>query len=175
MDEYKLGMKETGYIVAGFALMNIFARALGGIFADIVGKKYGTYGKVVLLALFLACEGIGILFFAKAESLSLSIVFLITLALFIKMSNGVTYAIVPFVNKQALGSVSGIVGAGGNVGAIFATITLISFGFRDAFSWIGMGVCATAAITLLMRFKKPVLYVEKGIDDSTDVKISKVA
>ena len=38
--------------------------------------------------------------------------------LFIKMSNGATYAIVPFVNKRALGAVAGIVGAGGNVGAV---------------------------------------------------------
>ena len=51
--------------------------------------------------------------------------------LFVKMSNGATYAVVPFVNKRALGTVAGIVGAGGNAGAVLA-----GFLFKtDAFTW----------------------------------------
>ena len=42
--------------------------------------------------------------------------------LFVKMSNGATYSVVPFVNKRALGAVAGIVGAGGNVGAVLAGV-----------------------------------------------------
>jgi NNP family nitrate/nitrite transporter-like MFS transporter len=34
------------------------------------------------------------------------------------MSEGATYSVVPFINRRALGSVAGIVGAGGNVGAV---------------------------------------------------------
>lgn len=60
-DEFSLGLKEVGFIVAGFALLNIFARALGGIFADKVGAKWGTYGKAVLLGVFLTFQGIGII------------------------------------------------------------------------------------------------------------------
>ena len=33
------------------------------------------------------------------------------------MAEGATFSVVPFINKKAIGSVSGIVGAGGNVGA----------------------------------------------------------
>jgi NNP family nitrate/nitrite transporter-like MFS transporter len=36
------------------------------------------------------------------------------------MACGATYALVPFVNPKALGGVAGIVGAGGNVGAVLA-------------------------------------------------------
>ena len=36
------------------------------------------------------------------------------------MACGATYALVPFVNSKALGGVAGIVGAGGNVGAVLA-------------------------------------------------------
>ena len=56
--------------------------------------------------------------FSQATVLSLAIPLMITFALFVKMSNGATYAVVPFINRRALGSVSGIVGAGGNAGAV---------------------------------------------------------
>ncbi len=45
---------------------------------------------------------------------------MITFALFVKMSNGATYAVVPFISRNALGSVSGIVGACGNAAAVAA-------------------------------------------------------
>ena len=35
-----------------------------------------------------------------------------------------TYSVVPFVNKRALGSIAGIVGAGGNMGAVAAGFLL---------------------------------------------------
>jgi NNP family nitrate/nitrite transporter-like MFS transporter len=40
--------------------------------------------------------------------------------LFTHMACGATYALVPFVKPKALGGVAGIVGAGGNVGAVLA-------------------------------------------------------
>jgi len=52
--------------------------------------------------------------------LVIAIPLMITFALFVKMSNGATYAVVPFINRRALGSVSGIVGAGGNAAAVAA-------------------------------------------------------
>jgi NNP family nitrate/nitrite transporter-like MFS transporter len=36
------------------------------------------------------------------------------------MANGATYSVAPFLSRDALGSVTGIVGAGGNVGAVAA-------------------------------------------------------
>ena len=41
------------------------------------------------------------------------------------MANGATYSLVPFINPKAVGSVAGIVGAGGNIGAM-----LIAFLFK---------------------------------------------
>ena len=42
------------------------------------------------------------------------------------MAEGATFSVVPFINKKAIGSISGIVGAGGNVGAFLAAILLKS-------------------------------------------------
>ena len=58
--------------------------------------------------------------FSQATTLTLAIPLMITFAMFVKMSNGATYAVVPFINRRALGAVSGIVGAGGNAGAVAA-------------------------------------------------------
>ena len=42
------------------------------------------------------------------------------------MAEGATFSVVPFINKKAIGSISGIVGAGGNVGAFLAALLLKS-------------------------------------------------
>src|SRR5690606_12841874 len=64
----------TSIILAGamagiFGGMNIFARALGGIMSDKVGKRFGLKGKGTLLGLLLVMEGIGIAFFAASGTL----------------------------------------------------------------------------------------------------------
>ncbi|HTF81152.1 MAG TPA: MFS transporter [Cytophagales bacterium] len=149
-------LKYVGFIVASFALMNIFARALGGIFADKIAEKYGTKGKVVMLGVFLFFEGLGVMLFSQTQELAAAIAVMIGFALFIKMSNGVTYSIVPFVNKNALGSISGIVGAGGNLGALLATLTFkYSGGDRNGFFYIGVAIVIISFTTYFMKFNAP--------------------
>lgn len=47
-------------------------------------------------------------------------------SLTVQMAEGATFSVVPFINKKAIGSISGIVGAGGNVGAFLAALLLKS-------------------------------------------------
>lgn len=151
VDNYKASLIMAGALASIFGFMNIFARALGGIVSDKVGKVYGLRGKGLLLAGFLVLEGIGIILFAKAGALPMAIVSMLIFALFLKMANGGTYSIVPFVNKDAIGSVAGIVGAGGNIGAM-----LIGFLFKSknitysqAFFYIGVGVAVVGLVVLI--------------------------
>jgi len=68
---------------------------------------------------------------------------MITFAMFVKMSNGATYAVVPFINRRALGAVSGIVGAGGNAGAV-----ALGFLFKtEAIDWHTALFIAGIAVT----------------------------
>ncbi|MCU7375106.1 MFS transporter [Paucibacter sp. O1-1] len=139
----------TASILAGaFGFMNIFARAVGGIVADKVGNKYGMIGKGRLLALLLALEGIGIALFAQSGSIAVAVITMLSFAMFLKMANGVTYAIVPFINRKAIGSVSGIVGAGGNVGAVLAGFLFksSSISYSQAFIYIGVAIACIAAV-----------------------------
>lgn len=113
-------LRTAGLIAGLFGGMNIFARALGGIIADRLGARWGLAGRVKWLFLALFCEGLGLMFFSQARTLTVAIPALVLTGLFVKMSNGATYSVVPFINRRALGSVSGIVGAGGNAGAVAA-------------------------------------------------------
>lgn len=131
MDDYlqntfKLNRRTAGNIVLSFALMNIFARTLGGFFGDLFGKKKGLYGRVLFLTFILLLEGIVLTTFSKITFLPLAIVFLILFSLSVQMAEGATFSVVPFINKKAIGSISGIVGAGGNVGAFCAALLLKS-------------------------------------------------
>ncbi|HRI20890.1 MAG TPA: NarK family nitrate/nitrite MFS transporter [Panacibacter sp.] len=156
VDTFKLTQSTAGLWAGVFGFMNIFARALGGIFADKVGNRYGMKGKGLLLASVLLLEGIGLLLFAQSGNLTLAIISMLSFALFLKMANGTTYAIVPFVNEKNVGLVAGIVGAGGNVGGMLfgflfksETITYI-----QAFSYIGYIVIGVSALVVVTKFAK---------------------
>ncbi len=100
--------------------MSFFARPLGGIVADRCGQHWGLPGRVKWLFLVLFCEGLLLMLFSQMRGLYTAIPVLMICGLFVHMGAGATYAVVPFVNRRALGSVAGIVGAGGNAGAVLS-------------------------------------------------------
>ncbi|CAG5069916.1 Nitrate/nitrite transporter NrtP [Dyadobacter sp. CECT 9623] len=155
-ENYETSLATAGILAGTFGFMNIFARAIGGILADKVGNKYGMVGKGRLLATLLCLEGIGIALFAQSGSLTMAVVTMLGFAMFLKMANGVTYAIVPFINRKAIGSVSGIVGAGGNVGAVLAGFLFksSSISYSEAFMYIGGAIACIAAVVALVNFEK---------------------
>lgn len=155
VDQYHASVILAGVLAGAFGFMNLFARALGGIFSDKIGKRYGLRGKGLLLAVFLVFEGIGIILFASAGSLGMAIVWMLFFALFLKMANGGTYSIVPFINKEAIGSVAGIVGAGGNIGAMLVGFLFksINISYAQAFFYIGLGVAGIGLVVLLAHLK----------------------
>jgi NNP family nitrate/nitrite transporter-like MFS transporter len=155
VDNFKATVIVAGALASIFGLMNLFARALGGIFSDKIGKVYGLRGKALLLAGFLVLEGVGIILFSKAGSLPLAIASMLFFALFLKMANGGTYSIVPFINKEAIGSVAGIVGAGGNIGAMLVGFLFKSnnLTYAQAFLYIGVGVAVVGVVVLLTSLR----------------------
>ena len=156
VDNFHLGLKEAGIIAGTFGMMNIFARALGGIFGDKAGKKWGLKGRIMILGLFLLLEGLGIMLFSTMDVLTWAIVTMLVFALFLKMSNGATYSVVPFINQKAMGAVSGIVGAGGNVGAVLAGFLFTSenISYRESLFTIGIAVTVVSFISLALSFSR---------------------
>ncbi|MES2850327.1 MAG: MFS transporter [Bacteroidota bacterium] len=150
-DDYKATLIFAGLLASIFGWLNIFARALGGIVSDKVGNRFGFNGKVSLLAILLLLEGIGIMLFSAAGGLVLAIVLLFFFGLCLKMANGATYSIVPFINPKAVGSVAGIVGAGGNVGAMAIGFLFKSMSYSAAFLYLGGAVFVTGLVVLVVR------------------------
>ncbi|RZK37480.1 MAG: MFS transporter [Pedobacter sp.] len=125
-DSFGATIAIAGLVAGIFGWINIFARPMGGIVADKIGKVWGFDGKTLLLSILLLIEGIGLIWFAKSGNIGMAIFMMFVFGLSLKMANGATYSLVPFINPVAVGSVAGIVGAGGNIGAM-----LIAFMFKS--------------------------------------------
>ena len=119
-DRFGLGLAGAGLIAGLFGLMNIFARTLGGMFGDLAGRRFGLRGRTLFLGCTLLLEGIALAVFSRMGILPAAIAAMLVFSLFVQMSEGATFSVVPFVSKRAQGAVAGIVGAGGNAGAVAA-------------------------------------------------------
>lgn len=153
-DRFGLSVGAAGLIAGLFGLMNIFARTLGGMFGDKAGIKFGLRGRVMFLGTVLLLEGIALIVFSQMSVLFLAVGAMIVFSLFVQMSEGATFSVVPFINKRALGSVAGIVGAGGNAGAVaFGFLFRIeTLAISQAFLFIGIAVLAASALVFAVRF-----------------------
>ena len=162
-DRFHLDVKTAGLIAGLFGLMNIFARTVGGVFSDFFAKNMGLHGRVLFLFFVLLGEGIMLIIFSQMSVLIIAVGTMIVFSLFVQMAEGATYGIVPFINRNALGAVAGIVGAGGNAGAVAMGFLFRaeSISSQQAFLFLGALVVAASFATLLVRFSPAVQEAEK--------------
>ena len=155
-DYFHLSLKAAGFVAASFGMMNLFARALGGLVSDRLNTRWGLHGRAMLLAGTIFAEGLALIFFSQATWLPLAIAGMMLTGLFVKMSNGATSSVVPFVNTRAVGAVAGIVGAGGNLGAVMAGFLFksASFTWPQAFLILGVLVAASSSLAFLVKFSE---------------------
>ncbi len=155
-DFFTLDVKTAGLIAGLFGLMNLFARSLGGILGDKFGIKWGLKGRVYFLFFALLLEGVALMVFSKMTVLPIAIATMIIFSLFVQMSEGATFSVVPFINKNAIGTVSGIVGAGGNAGAVAAgfLFKMENISYPQALFIIGVVVCVISLFAFLVRFSE---------------------
>ncbi len=174
-DYFDVNLVTAGAIAASFGLMNIFARTLGGIFGDNFGSFWGLKGRSFWLFIVLFGEGVALIIFSQMSVLFLAIPMLIIFSLFTQMAEGATYSVVPFVNKKALGAVAGIVGAGGNAGAVAA-----GFLFKGAMDWndvfftIGIVVIIASFLTFLLKFSPEQEEEEKALFEQAQIDLLKI-
>lgn len=153
MDYFDLTLVTAGLVAASFGLMNLFARTLGGIFGDNFGSLWGLRGRAFWLFICIFCEGLALMLFSQMSVLFLALPALLVFSLFTQMAEGATYSVVPFINKKALGAVAGVVGAGGNAGAVLA-----GFLFKNVIDWseaffiLGIVVTLASFMAFFVRF-----------------------
>jgi NNP family nitrate/nitrite transporter-like MFS transporter len=153
VDHFKLTVAQAGMAAGIFGLLALFARALGGYISDKAAAKGTLNSRVTVLFIMMIGEGIGLLWFSKAESVVLAVIAMVVFGLFTHMACGSTYALVPFVDKRALGGVAGIIGAGGNVGAVAAGFLLKGLGdTQQTLSILGVLVAISALCAIAARF-----------------------
>ena len=153
VDHFQLSLKEAGMAAGSFGLLALFARALGGWLSDKMANRGTLNSRVTVLFIMMIGEGIGLLWFAKADSVTFAVIAMLVFGLFTHMACGATYALVPFIDSKALGGVAGIIGAGGNVGAVAAGFLMKGTGnIQQTLAILGVLVIVSAACAIGVRF-----------------------
>jgi len=157
VDHYGLSLKAAGMAAASFGLLALFARALGGWLSDRCAARGDLNSRVTVLFVLMVGEGLGLLLFANADGVAFALLAMLCFGLFTHMACGATYALVPFVAPTALGGVAGIVGAGGNVGAVLAGFLMKGTGdVRQTLMILGGLVVVASLCALGARFSNTV-------------------
>ena len=158
VDHFGLSLKAAGMAAGSFGLLALFARALGGWLSDKAAARGDLNSRVNLLFILMIGEGLGLLWFSHTTSVALAITAMLAFGLCTHMACGATYALVPFVSRKALGGVAGIVGAGGNVGAVLAGFLMKGTGdVRQTLFILGGAVLVSAVCAIGVRFKSAAL------------------
>jgi NNP family nitrate/nitrite transporter-like MFS transporter len=153
VERFQLNLQSAGLAAGSFGLLALFARALGGMLSDRLARVRGLDARTLLLFVLMLGEGLGLLWFSRTGSVPMAVLSMMIFGLFTHMACGATYALVPFIDRKSLGGVAGIIGAGGNVGAVLAGFLLKGTGSLDeCFAWLGGIVTFGSLCALAVRF-----------------------
>ena len=155
-DCFHVTLKLAGLLASLIGMMNLFARALGGVAGDWAGGKWGLEGRTRLLGVAILVEGMLMVLFSRVTVLGPAIVAFLFFGLFVCIACGLTFAVVPLIRPRSVGSVSGIVGAGGNLGAVLAALLFKSESLSGATAFLILGsiVAATSFCVFALRFRE---------------------
>ncbi|KAG2484638.1 hypothetical protein HYH03_016591 [Edaphochlamys debaryana] len=116
-DQFGVSLGTAGLLGGIFGMMNLFTRASGGMLSDLVALREGMRGRIWALWIIQTLGGIFCVILGRVYgSLPTTIGILIVFSVFCQQACGLHFGITPFVSRRAYGVVSGLVGAGGNVG-----------------------------------------------------------
>src|SRR5262245_7653930 len=117
---FKLTPRDAGARTAGFVLLATLMRPVGGVLADKVGGRrilLWVFPVTAAMAIFLACPMM-VTFTVGALGMAAAI----------GLGNGAVFKLVPEYFPQAIGAVTGLVGAAGGLGGFFPPIALGAVG-----------------------------------------------
>ena len=178
-DKFDLSTESAAAIASIFGFMNLFARGLGGFLSDKGMGHMGMRGRLLAHTCFLVMGGILLIIFAQANNLIFAVAFMVLFSLFIQAAEGTTFGIVPYVDSSATGVISGIVGAGGNVGAVCFGIALQYLEYHTAFMIMGYTIIGSSLLSLVIFIKghSSLIWGQDKTEEnpSANVRVSKFA
>ncbi|KAI3996958.1 hypothetical protein MKX01_021234 [Papaver californicum] len=132
-DRFNLKLHTAGLIAASFGLANFVSRPGGGMFSDFMAKRYGMRGRIWSLWLVQTAGGVLCVVLGRVGSLGPSITVMLIFS--------------------SLGLISGMTGAGGNVGAVLTQVIFFKgaqYSKETGITLMGiMIICCTLPIPLI--------------------------
>eukprot|EP00798_Chlamydomonas_sp_ICE-L_P021321 gene21321-28253_t len=159
-DQFQLDHMTAGGLGALFGLMNLFSRASGGMLSDLAAIPWGMRGRLWVLFTLQLLGGVFCLALGLVDyDLTATIVVMIIFSIFCQQACGATFGVVPFISRRAYGVVSGLVGAGGNVGSV-VTQTIFFQGSasspdmtkQDGLVWMGVMIMGITFLICFIHF-----------------------
>merc|ERR1740117_154510 len=168
-DKFDLTTEQAATIASIFGFMNVFARGLGGYMSDKGNAYMGMRGRIAAQTICLLIEGVLVLVFAQTDSLGAAIAVMVFFSLFVQAAEGSSFGIVPYIDPPATGAIAGIVGAGGNVGAVCFGLGFRNLEYKTAFQIMGYTILGSAVLSCVIFIKgQSGLFCEKeGAKDTT--------
>eukprot|EP00293_Proteomonas_sulcata_P009668 CAMPEP_0184298460 /NCGR_PEP_ID=MMETSP1049-20130417/9265_1 /TAXON_ID=77928 /ORGANISM="Proteomonas sulcata, Strain CCMP704" /LENGTH=585 /DNA_ID=CAMNT_0026608599 /DNA_START=108 /DNA_END=1865 /DNA_ORIENTATION=+ len=148
-DQFGLSQADAGMAGSLMGLFNLFARSVGGFLSDRASHHKGARGRMWVLFVCTVAMSASLIAFCSVTSESggftAALLALSVWAMFLMMTEGAVFALVPFIAEHR-GGVTGLVGAGGIGGALIGNF-LMSFGMRSGF--FVLAICGFASALLI--------------------------
>jgi NNP family nitrate/nitrite transporter-like MFS transporter len=153
----------AGIIAASFAIVNLFARPLGGLISDKMKNRKRTM-LIYMFGIFLGFLGMAnigawgpvgpggetliVPTFDGMWWLVVAVIITIICSMFVQGAEGATFAVIPMIKKRMTGQIAGMAGAFGNVGAV---VYLVIYSMVDAKTFFYI-IAAGAALSFIYCF-----------------------
>ncbi|MFN8160861.1 MAG: MFS transporter [Solirubrobacterales bacterium] len=147
VDVHDLSKTDAGARAAGFALLAVLARPVGGTLSDRVGARR------VLIASFVGTAVLALGLALGYKTMVPLTIFCLTMAIFLGLGTGAVFKLVPEWFPAQVGAVTGVVGAAGGLGGFFPPLVMALVKSATGSYWLGfalMAAVATAALVVLL-------------------------
>jgi NNP family nitrate/nitrite transporter-like MFS transporter len=151
-DVHELTKTDAGSRAAGFALLAVIGRPLGGVISDRIGAER------VLLVCFTSVLVLALVLGATYESMVPLTICCLTMALALGLGMGAVFKLVPVWYPETVGAVTGVVGAAGGLGGFFPPLVMgvvKSATGSYAVGFVLMALVAGACLIVLRALKTP--------------------
>lgn len=158
----------AGLVASSFAVVNLFARPLGGLISDsLSNRKFVMIGYMVGITL----GFLGMAFIGSTWPLWLAIGLTILTSTFVQGAEGATFAIIPMINRRMTGQVAGMAGAYGNVGAVVYLVILSLVEAKTFFLILAAGAGFAVIYCLIFLQEPKGSFEESYEEDATDARV----